>query len=133
MAVDDLYTKSLLHFDGSDASVTFTDGSGKVWTPTGTAQIDTAAKKFGTGSGIFDGDSDSISTPAHADFNTGTGAWTIDFWVSTTLGNTATGCLVHQNTGSDISYDLSITYRVLYWNIKSGEAIQGTTLTGGTR
>ena len=81
MAVDDSYTKALLHFNGSDTSTTFTDGSGKTWTGGGTAQLDTDQKKFGTASLLLDGDSDYISTPDHADFDVGSGDFTIDFWV----------------------------------------------------
>ena len=46
MSVDNGFTKSLLHFDGADTSTTFTDESGKVWTPAADAQIDTAQSKF---------------------------------------------------------------------------------------
>ena len=81
MAVDDSYTKALLHFNGSDTSTTFTDGSGKTWTGAVTAQLDTDQKKFGTASLLLDGDSDYISTPDHADFDVGSGDFTIDFWV----------------------------------------------------
>ncbi len=80
MAVDDSYTKALLHFNGSDTSTTFTDESGKIWTAGGTAQLDTAAKKFGTASLLLDGNSDYITTPDHADFNLGNGAFTVDLW-----------------------------------------------------
>ena len=79
--LDDSYTKALLHFDGADASTTFTDESGKTWTPAGTAQIDTAQSVFGGASGLFDGDSDYISTPTGSDFDFGSGNLTIDFWV----------------------------------------------------
>ncbi len=81
MAVDDSYTKSLLHFDGSDASQTFTDESGKTWTAYNHAQIDTAYKKFGSGAGLFDGIDDAISTPDHSDFALGSGNFTFDFWI----------------------------------------------------
>lgn len=80
MAVDDGYTVALLHMNGSDASTTFTDESGKTWTAAGNAQIDTAQSKFGGASGLFDGTGDYISTPDHADFAFGTGDVTIDFW-----------------------------------------------------
>ena len=69
MAVDDAYTKSLLHFDGTDASTTFTDESGKTWTAHGNAQIDTAQSVFGGASGYFDGSGDYITTPDRADFD----------------------------------------------------------------
>ena len=82
MAIDDLYTKSLLHMDGVDTSTTFTDESGKTWTARGTAQIDTAQSVFGGASGLFDGNSDWIDTPDHADWQLDGGAdanlWTID-------------------------------------------------------
>jgi len=78
MAVDDSYTKSLLHFDGADAATTFTDESGKTWTARGNAQIDTAQFVFGGASGLFDGTGDYIDTPGHADFDFSTGDFTID-------------------------------------------------------
>lgn len=81
MAVDDSYTKSLLHFNGVDASTTFTDESGKTWTPAADAQIDTAQSKFGGASGLFDGTGDYIETSDHDDFNINDGDWTIDFWM----------------------------------------------------
>ena len=85
MAVDDSYTKVLLHMDGVDASTTFTDESGKTWTAYGGAQIDTAQSKFGGASGLFDGTGDYVDTPDHADFRLDEGSdansWTIDFWV----------------------------------------------------
>lgn len=79
--LDDVYTKALLHMNGTDASTTFTDESGKAWTAAGNAQIDTAQSKFGGASGLFDGTGDWISTPDHDDFNYGSGDFTIDFWV----------------------------------------------------
>lgn len=68
MAVDDAYTKSLLHLDGADGSTTITDESGKTWTAVGTAQIDTAQSVFGGASLLLDGNSDYIYTADHDDF-----------------------------------------------------------------
>jgi Concanavalin A-like lectin/glucanases superfamily len=79
----DAYTKILLHMNGSDGSTTFTDQSGKSWAANGNAQIDTAQSKFGGASGLFDGAGDWIDTPDHADFNVGSGDWTVDFWFRT--------------------------------------------------
>lgn len=75
---------SLLHFDGADGSSTFTDETGKAWTAVGNAQIDTAQSKFGGAAGLFDGSGDYIRTPAHADFNFGTGDFTIEGFVRQT-------------------------------------------------
>jgi hypothetical protein len=47
----------------------------------GTAQLDTAQKKFGSASLVLDGNSDYLTTPDHADWSFGTGDFTVDFWV----------------------------------------------------
>lgn len=79
----DSYTKLLLHCDGADASTTFTDSgvTGHTVTANGNAQIDTAQKKFGSASGLFDGSGDYLAISDHADFAFGSGNFTVDFWV----------------------------------------------------
>ena len=77
----DSYTKLLLHCDGVDATTTFTDEIGKTVTANGNAQIDTAQKKFGTASGLFDGTGDYLSLADSADWDFGAGDFTIDFWI----------------------------------------------------
>ncbi|MBT6515561.1 MAG: hypothetical protein HOK65_12415, partial [Crocinitomicaceae bacterium] len=49
-------------------------------TPNGTAQIDTAQKKFGTGSILLNGSGNFLSAPDSDDFNFASGDFTIDFW-----------------------------------------------------
>lgn len=56
--------RSRLQFGGADASTTFTDDTGKIWTPFGNAQIDTS---LGDQRALFDGASDYITTPNHTD------------------------------------------------------------------
>jgi hypothetical protein len=75
--VIDVNFQSLLHMDDSD----FRDVSGKSWTVVGNTKIDTTIKKFGDGSGRFDGTGDYIFTPRHIDFEPGAGDFTLDFWV----------------------------------------------------
>src|SRR3990167_5725818 len=75
----DSYTQLLLHCDGVDAATTFTDEIGKAVTANGNAQIDTAQKKFGTASGLFDGTGDYLSLADSDDWNFGAGDFTIDF------------------------------------------------------
>lgn len=77
----DAYVVSMLHMNGADAATLFTDERGKVWTANGNAQIDTAQSKFGGASGLFDGTGDYIDTPDHADFDVGSGNFTIEAWV----------------------------------------------------
>lgn len=98
MAVDDSYTKALLHCDGANASTTFTDESGKTWTAVGNAQLTTTAPKFGTACGTFDGTGDRITVPASSDFNFGTSDFTIDFWAK--AGTTQMG-VMSQNSASN--------------------------------
>lgn len=79
-------TKLLLHCDGINGSTTFTDSrltNPHTVTAHGTAQIDTSVKKWGTGSGSFDGNSDYLTIPDSPDwdvFGSNSDNWTIDFW-----------------------------------------------------
>lgn len=82
-------TRLLLHFDGADASTTFSDNSPfpKTMTPAGNAQIDTAQSKFGGASGLFDGTGDWVTTPDADAFVFDRHDWTIDFWFRLNGGN----------------------------------------------
>lgn len=82
-AVPDTYTVLLLDGDGADASTTFLDHSqsGHTITANGDAQVDTAQKKFGTGSILFDGTGDYLSIPDSDNWYMAAGNFTIDFWV----------------------------------------------------
>jgi len=73
----------MLHNNGLDGSTTFTDDSGSahVVTANGNAQLDTAYKKFGLSSGLFDGTGDYLSIHDSNDWNFGSSALTIDTWV----------------------------------------------------
>lgn len=61
---------SLLHFDGTDGSTTFTDQTGKTWTGTTGIAIDTDQSRFG-GASLYvpGGNGDVITTPSSADFD----------------------------------------------------------------
>jgi len=82
--------KLLLHCDGSNGSTTFTDSSqsGRTVTAFGTAQISTAQSKWGGASALFDGTGDYLTVPNSADFDFGTGDWTIEFWYRPTVVDT---------------------------------------------
>lgn len=76
MAVDDSYTKALLHFEGN-----IIDESGKSWTASGGAATSIVQKKFGNASIDFVKSSGQyISTNASADFYFEENNFTIDFW-----------------------------------------------------
>lgn len=74
-------TALLLHMDGANAGTTFTDAAGKTVTAFGNAQTSTALSKFGGASGLFDGNGDYLETADHADWDFGSGDFTIDAWV----------------------------------------------------
>lgn len=77
------YSKVLgLHCDGANNSTTFTDVKGKTVTANGGAKISTAQYPSITGkssSAIFDGSGDYLSIPDSADWNFGSGDFTIRF------------------------------------------------------
>jgi hypothetical protein len=76
MAVDDSYTKILLHCDSTGPIV---DESGKSWATNGIT-LDTTTKKFGAGALNFP-TAKYLRTDDHADFVLGAGDWTFDTWV----------------------------------------------------
>jgi len=76
----DSFDKLLIHFNGSDGSTDdYTAETGQTVSLEGTAQLDTAQKEFGTASLLLDGNSDYVTVPDSADWNFGTGNFTIDF------------------------------------------------------
>jgi hypothetical protein len=75
----------LLHFDGADASATFTDSSPNSFTvtPSGDAQISTTGwSKFGGAAGLFDGNGDYLTVGSNAVFDFGTGDFLIGAFVN---------------------------------------------------
>jgi len=132
MAVDDANTIILLHFNGSDASTTFTDESGKVWTAAAEAQLDTAQKKFGTASGLFDGTGDYISTPYHADFDLGNSDWTIDFWLRNNSGTYPGFVQIGSGNNLITVYYYGTTLRVRIGSTASSPSIFTWTIVNGT-
>ena len=83
MAGIDEYAKVMLHGDGADGSTTITDSSlaPKTVTAYGDAQIDTAQSKFGGSSFLFDGTGDYLVAADSADYDFGTGEFTMEGWV----------------------------------------------------
>jgi hypothetical protein len=76
-----VYTPSLLHFNGTNTSTTFSDETGKTWTASGNAQISTAQSMFGGASGLFDGSGDYITSSTSAEFVLGDRNITLECWI----------------------------------------------------
>ncbi len=73
----------LLHCNGANGSTTFTDNSPspKTVTSNNGAAISTVQSKFGGASGFFDGTNDYLTLASDTAFGTGTGNFTIEFWM----------------------------------------------------
>lgn len=71
---------SLLHFNGSDGSTTFTDQKGKTWTAGGAGvELDTGIKKYGSAA-LLTTNGKGLSTPDHTDWDFGSGDFCIEGW-----------------------------------------------------
>ena len=75
--------KLYLQCNGVDGSHTFPDLSANkhVVTSVNNAQVDTAIKKFGTGSVLFPANTDYLSIPAHSSFDYGANPFTIQLQI----------------------------------------------------
>lgn len=72
---------SLLHFDGANNSVVFSDEKTVTWTAVDTAKISTSRAKFGASSAYFDGGGDYIRCPASV-VQFGLGDFTVEAFVN---------------------------------------------------
>jgi len=72
---------SLMHFEDVINSITFIDVKGKTWTAAGNAIHTTTTPLRGISSYVGDGTGDVITTPDHADFEFGTGNFTIELLI----------------------------------------------------
>lgn len=105
----DTFTKLMLHCDGSDAGTTFTDEIGNTVTENGNAQLDTAQKKFGTASGLFDGTGDYLTVPDSGDWNFGTGDFTLECQVRWTTSVQTDAVFLSQSDNSETN-----TYMIFF-------------------
>ena len=93
----------LLPFDGNDGDTTTTDYSLSAHDITfaGNAEIDTAVSKFGGASYIGDGSGDYVTAPDSADWDFGTGDFTIEAWINASgIVGTEIYTIVSQYTSS---------------------------------
>ena len=130
------YTRSLLHFEGTDGSTTFTDVKGNSWTATLGPTISTTRSKFGSSSASFPltngGRIESTSFPA-----LGAGDYTVEFFVWLTTNN-SNRCFFDTRDFGVLSSPTRIT---LYWDSASStmrfyqggaDRISGGNVTTGT-
>lgn len=81
MSGNDSFTKLLLHADGADNSTTFTDSSAAAHAVTAVGNAKIATRQFNNTAGYFNGTTDYVTIPDHADWDFGTGDFTVECWV----------------------------------------------------
>jgi hypothetical protein len=124
----DSYTKLLLHMNGTNASTTFIDSAtSKTVTACGDAKITTAQSKFGGACGSFDGNGDYLSLADSADWDFGSGNFTIDMWIKfNSLTNSPDDAMDLYNQYVDTDNRINIQWytsggsRLLYFAAISG-------------
>lgn len=104
----------LASFDGDDAATSFSDESPSAhgaFTFRGTAQLDTARKKFGPASLQTDGTtSDSLTLADDADWAFGSGDFTVESWVNwDVLPASARGVIAAHWQNASRGWEISIT------------------------
>jgi len=95
-----------LHCDGTNGSTTFTDVKGKTVTANGNAQISTAQYPALTGktsSAYFDGNGDYLSIPDSADWDFGSGDFTIRFRVRLPSSFSSQGAVFVQRANNTLN------------------------------
>lgn len=100
------YVSALLHFDGSDGSIDFTDETGRIWTGLGTPKIKSDPSAFG-GSSIFLNGNSSLSTVSSSDFAYGLGDFTWESFVRFSIIKENQYIIDHSNgsgNGGTLSY-----------------------------
>lgn len=129
----DGFTKLLLHCDGANNSTTFTDSSGSAHaiTANASAKISTSNVEFGTGSMLL-GANDTVTALDHADWNFGTGDFTIDFWANhSSISGSSAIFYINGGFGSwALYYDPNM--HSITWDDATNAALTGTSMPTGS-
>jgi len=138
-------TSLLLNFDRTDTSIDFEDssntgGTGHSLPPnkvSGNAHISTdiapaigtAGGKVNNSSAYFDGTGDYLSIADSADWDFGTGAFTIDFWVYPTVLPTNGAIICSQYNESQVRLSSSAAGALAFWDGSATIAASAGTVT----
>lgn len=108
----------LVSFDGADESTTFTDlsNAGRTLTALNNAQLDTSQKKYGTASGLFNGTTDSVNTPASSDLLIGSQEFCIEAWIRPDTQHTGKIAGIWSDTGGS-------AFSYAFYTLASGEIV----------
>lgn len=101
---------------GADGSTTFVDQSSfaRALTAVGNAQVDTAVQQFASPTALFDGTGDFVTAADSADFDFGSGAFTVEAWVRWTAFTSLMGIVSKAGDGGG-------TGDAWYFRLNSGQ------------
>lgn len=115
---------------GVQNATAFVDASsaGRSITANGNAKIDRGRYKFGGSSAVFDGVDDYLSISNSADFNFGTGSFTVECWFLKDTVSNGTLCLLSNYQNSGNGFCMQIDNNQLIFNASGdGADIRGAT------
>ena len=135
---DNTATKLLLNFNGSDAATSTTDASPSSHTVSfeGNAQLDTAAKQFGTASLLLDGTNDAVNIAASNDFDFSDDNYTLECFVRPATGAfSANSTILSRTTDVNNFYRLDLlpnaNFSFSYMNAGTNHIVTGGNANGG--
>ena len=135
---DNTATKLLLNFNGTDGATTTTDASPSAHTVSfeGNAQLDTAAKQFGTSSLLLDGTNDAVNIAADNGFDFSDDNYTLECFVRPATGAfSANSTILSRTKDADNFYRLDLlpnaNFSFSYMNAGTNHIVTGGNANGG--
>jgi hypothetical protein len=134
---NDSYVKLLIHANEVDGtagtSIIDSETSAKTITAVGNAQVDTAQAKFGTGSVLFDGTGDYLTTPDHADWYFAADPFTIDTWVRFGSASISQGiCSQYGDVDNYWGFGYKVSSNGLFFTVKVAGTFTASYFKGWT-
>jgi hypothetical protein len=110
----------LMHLDGTDNGTSFPDLCGHTpITRTGEVVTKTATKKVGTASAYFDGNGDTLYFTTGAEFDFGTGDFTIEAWINIDAGSSGPRQIIDKFTvwssDVDFAFEIGSDGKLAFW------------------
>lgn len=127
----------LLNFNGTNGATTFTDSStyGRTVTGAGSAQLSTSQYQSSPSSLLLNGSTDYVTVADSADFDFGSGDFTVKVWFQTTSSAVSPGQMVISkgNSSGMSPFRLEVFNRALtmdMWNSGGGVVLSGIPICG---
>lgn len=119
---------SLLHFNGTNGSTTYTDEKGLTWTSNGAnIALSTTSPKFGSASLAITGTNSYAETPSTTAFEFGTGDFTIEGWLNPNAYSNNPNIISNRNSSNGITLRISSAGKLQFFPGTGSFIITGTT------